>query len=149
MSLSDPIDTWSAVIATPSRTAVVASAPASSATAPATRPSSKQGKGWVRRTRPPIRSIGLGRRPCPSPAAGSDVDDLVEVLDQVFDQPLAPIRDLCPDPGHEGEQGDRRDDEMTLRIASDDGWWPSTGSEHQFETSIIETGGALEGRDDL
>src|SRR6187401_729757 len=114
MSLSDPIETWSAVIATPRRTAVIASAPAS-------RPSSRQGNGWVRRTRPPSRSVGPGCRPCPSPAAGSDVDDLVEVLDQVFDQPLAPIRDLCPDPGHEGEQGDRRDDEMTLRIASDDG----------------------------
>ena len=40
-----------------------------------------------------------GERPAPS-----DVDDLVEVLDQVLDQPFAPVRDLGPDPRHQRVQ---------------------------------------------
>ena len=54
-SLSDPIDACSAVIAIPRRTAVDGSAPATVATAATTRPSSRDGNGWVRRTRPPAR----------------------------------------------------------------------------------------------
>src|SRR6187401_1791059 len=149
MSLSDPIEVWRAVIATPRRTAVITSAPASIATTPTTRPSSRHGKGWVSRISAPSRSVGPGRPPWPTPAAGSDVDDLVEVLDQVLDQAVAPVRDLSPDPGHQGVQGDRRDDEPALRIAPDDGGRPAAGSEHPFETAIIQAGGALECLDHL
>src|SRR5688572_189460 len=104
MSLSAPIEAWSAVMATPRRTAVIASAPASSATTPTTRPSRRHGNGWVSRTRPPIRAAGPGRSPAPAPAPGSDVDDLVEVLDEVLDQAVARVGDLCPDPRHQCEE---------------------------------------------
>src|SRR5205809_4254754 len=78
-SLSDPIDACRAVIATPSRRAIGGSAPATVATAATTRPSSRDGKGWVRRIRPPTRAAA---------GSASDVDDLVEVLDQVLDEAI-------------------------------------------------------------
>src|SRR6185369_1164859 len=109
-SLSEPIDACRAVIAIPRRTAVDGSAPATVATATTTRPSSRDGNGWVRRIRPPARAAAGGP---------SDVDDLVEVLGQVLDQAVSPIGHLRPDPWNEGVQRRRRDHEPALRIPPD------------------------------
>src|SRR5690349_17712621 len=106
-SLTAPIDAWSSSIATPSRAAVAGSPPATSDTAPATRPSRAEGNGWIRRTTPAARAAGLG-------PGRSDVDELVEVRDEVLDQPCPAVGHLCPDPRDERVQRDGRDHQVTL-----------------------------------
>ena len=71
MSLSDPIETWRAVIATPSRSAVIASAPATMATAPATSAVEQTGKrmGEADQAAKPVDAVGAAD-PARSPAAG-------------------------------------------------------------------------------
>src|ERR1700693_2175363 len=66
-SLSAPLETCRGGIAVPSRTATEVSAPATRATATTTNPSRRDGNGWTS----PMR-----------PAARSDVDELVEVLEE-------------------------------------------------------------------
>src|SRR3954449_8268818 len=101
MSFSAPIDAWSRVIPSPSWRARAGPAPAIAAIATVAIPSSTDGNGCVRRTRPAARSRVV------KPACGrSDVDQLVEVLDEVVDQPVAPVRHLAPDAGHERVQRD-------------------------------------------
>src|SRR6185503_15564037 len=85
-SFRAPIDACRAVIETPSWNATPSAAPATAATANTTRPSRIDGKGWISRTTAAMRA----ERP-------SDVDELVEVLDQVVDEPLPAVRGLGAD----------------------------------------------------
>src|SRR3954464_1245040 len=144
MSLSAPMEAWSAVIETPRATAVLPSPPAIRATAATTTPSSSDGKGCDSRTNPATTAAGPRDR-----ASRSDVDDLVEVLDQVFDQSVTPVGDLCPDPRNERVESDGRDHETARRVTADDGRSSATRSEHAFETALIKPSGATEIVDDL
>src|SRR3954467_134515 len=144
MSFRVPIEAWSAVIDTPSAIAVPVSAPAISATAATTMPSSKDGKGCDSRTNPATTAAGP-----PDRAGSSDVDDLVEVLDEVFDQPISSIGDLRPDPGHQGVERDGRDDQPALRVAPDHCRRPAARSEHSFETTLVQACRTTEVVDDL
>src|SRR6187200_409506 len=109
MSLTVPIETCSAVIDTPSWTAVGGSAPAMSAMPATTTPSRSDGNGCPSRMTPPTTA--------PAP---SDVDDLVEVLDQVLDEASAAIGELRPYARDERVERHGRDDEAALRVTSDD-----------------------------
>src|SRR3954468_11594682 len=144
MSFRVPIEAWSAVIDRPSAAAVPVSAPAMSATPATTTPSSKDGKGCDSRTNPAATAAGP-----PDRAGRSDVDDLVEVLDEVFTQPISSIGDLRPDPGYQGVERDGRDDETALRVTADDCRRPAAGSEHPFETTLVQARRPTEVIDDL
>src|SRR4051794_622162 len=144
ISLSAPMDACSAVIETPRATAVLPSPPAIRATAATTTPSSSDGKGCDSRTNPATTAAGPRDR-----ASRSDVDDLVEVLDQVFDQSVTPVWDLRAYPRHERVEGDGRDDETALGVTADDGRRSAPRSEHPFETALVKPSGATEIVDDL
>src|SRR5262245_14197379 len=117
-SLKAPIDTWSASIASPSRRASPTVPPARSARAVVARPLSAEGNGWPSWTRPRMRSSAVTGSPArgwtgPSPGTGaSDVDELVEVLDEVVDEPAASVGDARSDARDEREQADRRHDQL-------------------------------------
>src|SRR6185436_2308812 len=140
-SLTAPIPSWRAVIATPSRIASGSAPPARRATAPVTRPSRMDGNGWVRRIAATNRAQGFGR--------ASDVDELAEVRDQVLDEPCAAVGHLRPDAGNEGMERDRRHDEVTAPVTADDRRRSATGCEHAFETGLVEAGRSAEVVDDL
>src|SRR4029077_18055604 len=104
-SLRIPIEACRAALSTPGRTPRGTSPAATRAIAAGAMPSSSDGNGCVSRTHP-------ARRPArdPSPGRGapgaSDVDDLLEVLDQVFDEPVPAVLDLGVDARDEGIEGD-------------------------------------------
>src|SRR6185369_14318159 len=120
------------VIATPMRVATSAVPPATVATPPLTSPSSTDGKGWVRRTQPRARDPTVG--------AESDVDELAEVRDEVLDEPIAAVGDLRADAGNERVEGDRRHHQPALAIAAHDRRRSPAGSEHPFETVLVQAG---------
>ena len=110
MSLSAPIDTWSAVIDSPRLSARAGSAPAAIATAATTTPSSSDGNGWTSRMNAAARARGP-----------SDVDELVEVLDQVVDETLASVGGVGPQSGNERMKGHGRHHLAPLGISPDHG----------------------------
>src|SRR5262245_48175867 len=148
-SFRAPIANWSAVIERASRSATSGSAPARRAIAPTTRPSRIEGNGWTRRARPAARAPGrTGVAPRSAIRRASDVDELVEVLHQVVDQPLATVTGRRPDPRDEMGEGDRRDDDVATRIPSDRRGSPTTRSERLFETTVVDARRVLEALDD-
>src|SRR5215210_7298415 len=84
-----------------------------------------------------------------SASTPSDVDELVEVRDQVFDEARAPVGDLRPNPRHESPKRDRRNHQAAVPVATDRGWRPATRSEHPFEFAVLEPGRSTEIVDDL
>src|SRR5258706_11073054 len=117
-SFRAPIDTCRPSIAAPRRAAIGADPETRRAIAPVARATTSDGNGWVRRSSPTIRS---------------DVHELREVRDEVVDQAAAAIVDASAEAGHEGEEGDRRDDEVAVPIAAEGRRRPATGCEHPFE----------------
>src|SRR5215210_2541124 len=81
----------------------------------------------------PSRSASGGAR-----APRSDVDQLVEVGDEVRDQPLAAVRDLRPDARHERPEGDSRDHQPALGGAPDARWGSTPGGKDALEAALIE-----------
>jgi hypothetical protein len=76
----------------------------------------------------------------PGAAPPADVDELVEVGHQELDQALPSVRNLGPDPGNEGPQGDRRHDLPALGVPADRRGGPASGSEHPFEFTLAQSG---------
>src|SRR6187200_1731057 len=135
-SLSAPIEACRAVIDAPRRIATDRSAPATMAAPPTTRPSRTDGNGWTSRRRP-------------SQAAGpSDVDQLPEVGDEIVDHLLTTLGGGRPDAGHEVEQGDGRDDQVTRRVASDRGRRAAAGGVDPLEVGVAEARRGAEVIDD-
>src|SRR5262249_41811358 len=135
-----PIPSWRSDIAAPIRRARPASAPARTATPAETRPSRTDGNGWVTRS--------LAERRIAAPGGASDVDELVGVRDEVVDQPRPAVTDLRSDPGNEHVERDRRHHQAAFGIASHRRRRSAAGSEHPFETGIVEPGRLLEPPDD-
>src|SRR4029079_14431651 len=127
MSIRAPMANWSDIIDSPSSAEVARSPPATRATAETTRPSRTDGNGWTSRTSPATRA-----------ARPSDVDELVEVLDEVVDEAIAPVRRFPADTRHEGIQRDRRYDLMTLRVPAERCHRPAAGSEHPFAIGLAQ-----------
>src|SRR6185503_14352777 len=128
-SFNAPIDACRTVIETPSWSAAAGAAPATVATVDTTRPSRIDGKGWVSRTTAAIRA----RRP-------SDVDELVEVLDQVVDEPLPAVGGLGADARDQGVQRDGRHHLSTLGVAADHRRRSTAGSERPFDIGVRHPG---------
>src|SRR6478672_12067450 len=144
-SLTVPIPSWRSVIASPIRSATSGAPPATRAIAPLTRPSRIEGNGCPRRSHPTTRWPVRGR----GGDGPSDVDELVEVRDEVLDQALAAVLHLRPDPRHEHIERDRRHHQAAIPVPPDDRRRTATGSEHPFETRLIEPGRPPEVADDL
>src|ERR687889_2392191 len=111
------------------------------ATAPLASPSSTEGNGWVSRSQPRARR--------PMPAERSDVDQLAEVRHEVLDEAIPAVGDLRADPRDEGEERDRRNHQLTVAIPTDDRRRTAAGSEHAFETRLVQARCAAEILDHL
>src|SRR3954468_13911319 len=132
-SLSAPMANWSAAIDTASLVAVATPPPARSATPKTTIPSRTEGNGWTSRTMPAARA-----------AKGSDVDELVEVLDEVVDQPVAAVRGLAVDPRYERVESDCRDHLPTLGVPAERRHRTAAGSEHTLDIRFAQACGLAE-----
>src|SRR6476619_4485655 len=84
-SFTAPIDSCMHNMDRPSRDAVTASPPATTAIPAVATAFKRDGNAWLRRTSP------TARRSAPGQEAGSDVDQLVEVCNQVVDQPATAV----------------------------------------------------------
>src|SRR5262249_27743269 len=101
------------------------------------------GAGGGRRPgRAATRSGGEGGVGRPGRGAGSDVDGLREVREEVVDQAAAAVRDPGAEAGDERVQGHRRDDEVPATVASESRGRATTGSEHPFEFRFAQLRGA-------
>src|SRR6185503_8026618 len=102
-----------------------------------------EGNGWLSRKMPNARDGRVG------PPAGSDVDQLVEVGDEVLDQAPAAVGDQATHARDERPQADRRDDEAAGGIAAERAGRASAEREHPFEFSLAQLRRGAEVVDDL
>src|SRR5262245_29211776 len=137
MSFNAPIANCSNIIDNPSRSEVSAPPPAIAAVAATTSPSRTEGNGWTSRMSAPRRATDR-----------SDVDELVEVLHEVVDQPLPAVLGLQPDPRNEGVEGDGRDHLAALGISADRRYGTVPRSEHPFDIGLGQLGSLAEVRED-
>src|SRR5262245_52962772 len=89
--------------------------------APVTRPFRSDGNGCPRRRR---SRVVASERPrvaalTGDPPVGSDVDELVEVRDEVLDEPLAGVAGPRPKARRERVEADRRDDLVAGRVLAE------------------------------
>src|SRR6478672_1325467 len=129
-SFTAPIDNCMHSMDRPSRDAVTGLAPATTAMPAVATAFKRDGKAWLRRISP------TARRSAPGQEAGSDVDQLVEVRDQVVDQPAAAVGHEPADARYQRPQADRRHDQMTAAVAPERARRAATESEHPFEFSL-------------
>src|SRR3954454_10474977 len=145
-SFTAPIENWSRTIDPAATMAGPGVEPATTAAAATTRPSRSEGNGWTslatggRRGPPSRRSV--------DPAGPSDVDELGEIRDEIFDQTVTAVADLGTDARNERPEGDRRHDQVTAGVTADRRRRTTTGSEHAFEFTLVELCCAPEVLDD-
>src|SRR5689334_10526511 len=132
-SLRAPIANWSAAIESPRRIEVSAPPPATNAVPATTRPSRIEGNGWTSRNSAAARR---GER--------SDVNELVEVLDQIVDQSFSTVLGLGADARNQGVERDRRDHLSTLCVSPDGRDRPIARSEHPFDVLFTQPGSIAE-----
>src|SRR5829696_2260372 len=97
-----------------------------------------------------MRPMSRRNGPRSRPGSGrSDVDELVEVGDQVFDQTSAAVRDKRSHAGDERPQADGRDDQPALSVPPEGSRRTATERERPFEFGLAQAGGSPKVVDDL
>src|SRR3990172_635279 len=124
------------------RSAISGVPPATSAIASTTAPLRSDGNGWVSRIRAPAAPSRVGG------LDASDVNELVEVGDEVIDEPLPAIGRARAQARNERVQRDRRDHQLSRRVAPDGGRGTAARSEHMFEFTFTKAGRRTERLDD-
>src|SRR5579862_646227 len=138
-SFKAPIEACRQNMAAPRRSARSSPAPARRTSPPVSRASSSDGKGWISRITPAAREPAWATWP-----GRSDVDEVLEVLDEVLDDPVATVGGLPADPRDERPEHDRRDDRLAARVAAEGRRRPATGGIDPLEGAVVDVGRLLE-----